>query len=278
MVDEAAQFARAGYAVLPGLLGPDEVASVRATVDEHIAAPPGGACERPNNTLVPLRWRDPTVAAVLTTDRARRLATAVGAGDLRWISGYVSVKEAHSPPLWWHQDWWSWDHPASYLRPAVQVALLCYLCDTDSGNGALRVIPGSHLRSVPVHAALPEAHGEGTTALDPDHEAMRDQPGQVSLGLRAGDAAVLDYRLLHGTHANRSHLRRDCVLLNFAPSWATLPADIRAHLISHPALPGPDEGPPDRRELAGLIPTYDGPRRDLPLNRNAPASFAVTGS
>jgi hypothetical protein len=32
--------------------------------------------------------------------------------------------------------------------------------------------------------------------------AMRDHPNQVTLSVRAGDAVVTDYRLLHGTHAN----------------------------------------------------------------------------
>jgi hypothetical protein len=27
------------------------------------------------------------------------------ATDLRWISGYVTVKEPRTPPRWWHQDW-----------------------------------------------------------------------------------------------------------------------------------------------------------------------------
>ena len=151
--------------------------------------------------------------------------------------------------------------------------MLCYLTDTDASNGALRVLPRSHLRSVAVHAALPEAHGDGSAALDPSHVAMRDQPDQVTLGLRAGDAAVLDYRLLHSTHPNDSGVRRDCVLLSFAPSWAGLPADIRGHLISHPSLPSRDADPSMVGPLASLLPRYDGPRRDLELNRNGPVGL-----
>ena len=81
------------------------------------------------------------------------------------------------------------------------------------------MLPGSRRASVPLHAALPEAHASGA-ALAADHPALRDQPGQVTLGVRAGDAVVVDYRVPHGTHPNASGARRDCVLLSFAPSWA----------------------------------------------------------
>jgi ectoine hydroxylase-related dioxygenase (phytanoyl-CoA dioxygenase family) len=173
------------------------------------------------------------------TGRVQALADATDATDLRWIAGYLSVKEPHTGALDWHQDRWCWDHPASYEPATAQVALLVYLSDTNERTGALRVLPGSH----------------------------RGRPGQpVTLSLRAGDAVVLDYRLLHGTHPNDAATRRDAVLLSFAPDWAALPADIRGHLISHLAQPGAHE-PTGGSPVAPLLPRYDGPRSDLPLNR-----------
>lgn len=272
----ATVFARDGYIVLRGLLAAREVELLQSAVDRLMGGAWDDSCARPNNTLVPLRWNDPIVAGV-AGDRGRieRLGEAVDARDPRWISGYVSVKRPLSLPLWWHQDWWCWEHPVSYRREPAQVALLCYLTETDDRHGALRVLPGSHPRSAPVHAALPEAHSEASTALDPKHVVMSDQPGQVTLALRAGDAVVLDYRLLHGTCANAGPHRRDCLLMSFAPCWRELRPDIRGHLISHPALPTGDEAPPAGGWAARLLPTHNGPRRDLALNRNAPVEFAI---
>jgi hypothetical protein len=235
--------ARAGYALLERFLNRDEVAAAGAEVDQLLAQPHDPSCERPENTLVPLRYSAPLVARVLENPaRARRIATAAGGHDLRWISGYVSVKDPHSGPLDWHQDWWCWDHPVSHRAEPPQVAVLVYLDDTSERNAALRVRPGSH-RGAPA---------------DP-----------VTLSLRAGDAALIDYRLLHATHANASAARRDCLILNYAPAWAALPADIRGHLIQHPALPG--EGEPLPAWAGALLPRYDGPRVDLPLNRTRSA-------
>src|SRR6266851_2201843 len=80
----------------------------------------------PHNILVPLRWNDPIVRLLPKSDRrVQALTDGLRADDLKWISGYVSVKEPHSPPLWWHQDWWCWDHPLSYRRMAPQIGVLC---------------------------------------------------------------------------------------------------------------------------------------------------------
>jgi Phytanoyl-CoA dioxygenase (PhyH) len=271
-------FSESGFAQLPGWLPATVLESVRGAVAKKLVnAPDDESCKRPNNTLVPLRWDDDVVAQMLGEQGAvQRLSHLVGAGDLRWISGYLSIKDPHSPPLWWHHDWWCWDHPVSYRKAPGQVALLCYLSDTTENSGALRVIPGSHASSIDLHALLPEAHADTSSVLAPYHRAMRDHPQQQTLCVSAGDAVVTDYRLLHGTHANATDARRDCVLLSFTPNWCGLPDDVRAHLISHPALPGAGEaargGP-----VADLLPDYDGDRADLPLNRNAPAEFTLPG-
>jgi hypothetical protein len=267
---------RDGYAVLEGFLGSDEVLALRPEVEGCLRAPHGPSCERPNNTLVPLRWDDSIVERVLASKRRMdRLIEIADADDPRWISGYLSIKEPRSLALWWHQDWWCWDHPVSFQREPPQIAVLCYLTSTNDRNGALRVLPGSHHARTPLHTVLPEAHGHDTSGAPSTHPAMADHPGQVTLPLRAGDAVVIDYRLLHGTHANTTDERRDCLLLAFTPSWRALPTDIRSHLIQHPALPSDGEGSSGDSWPRDLLPRFDGPRRDLPLNRVPPPDFAI---
>jgi hypothetical protein len=150
---------RDGFVVLPALLSRQELARVRDAVDALLAGPLPPGCERPHNTLAPLRWSDELVDGLLADERrVARIAKAAGACDLRWISAYVSVKAPGSGALWWHQDWWCWDHPISYRPAPGQLALLCYLSATTPASGALRVLPGSHRRSSDLHAVLPEAH------------------------------------------------------------------------------------------------------------------------
>jgi ectoine hydroxylase-related dioxygenase (phytanoyl-CoA dioxygenase family) len=267
-----------GFARLEAFVDKTELEEIQLLVKSTLTAPSQSACTRPHNTLVPLRWNDATISLLLGSQRrVQVLIDALHAYDLKWISGYVSVKEPHSPPLWWHQDWWCWDHPATYRPAALQIALLCYLADTTAENGALRVLPGSHLKSRPIHAVLPEADGVTAEQLDLEHPAFRDVPGQVTLCLRAGDAVAIDYRLLHGTHGNRCDSRRDCILLSFTPYWKTLPTDIKAHLIAHPAQPTETETTNVAPALRSLLPSFSGIRRDLPLTRNAPSGFEIIG-
>jgi hypothetical protein len=266
-----------GFAAINGFLDRIEVEQVKTLVDRLMSQPLDCVCVRPHNTLVPLSWHDPIVQFILLSQHKMHVLRHASAGDdLRWISGYVSRKEPLSPPLWWHQDWWCWDHPVSYLREPVQIALLCYLTDTTVRNGALRVLPGSHCKSAAIHSILPVAHSQSAESLPDDHPAMSDIPQQVTLELKAGDAVVLDYRLLHGSHGNSTAKTRDAILLSFTPSWAHLPGEIRAHLIDHPALPTPGESVQTSKALLGLIPTFLGIRRTLRLNRNVPTEFEIS--
>ncbi|HKW86459.1 MAG TPA: phytanoyl-CoA dioxygenase family protein, partial [Nitrospiraceae bacterium] len=107
------------------------------------------------------------------------------------------------------------------------------------------------------------------------HMAMCDQADQVTLCLEAGDAVVIDYRLLHGTHGNMSAERRDCLLLSFTPSWRKLPVEIQSHLISHPAQPAADESPQPTGWEAWMLPSFAGIRKDLYVNRMPPPRFEV---
>lgn len=267
-------FLHDGFVFLKGFLDARETSTVRMAVESLRLSASHGSCTRPNNTLLPLRWNEPIVRMVIGSKlRRQTLSLAVGASDLRWVSGYVSTKEPQSPPLWWHQDWWCWDHPISFRRPAAQIAVLCYLNRAESHNGALRILPRSHRASMPIHAILPEAHGQAAGGLEPEHPAMSDIDGQITVCVQEGDAIAIDYRLLHGTHANNTSSRRDCLLLSFAPSWCQLPDDIRGHLIEHPAQPTESELPCP--EMQGLLPQFAGARRSLCLNRNAPREFNV---
>src|ERR1035437_95749 len=274
------EFVITGYKIIRSFVDSDELPFLREKVEQGLTVPPQPGCSRPGNDLHPLRWNDEIVAYLLqSARRLQRLREILNPGDLKWISAYLSTKPPHSPALWWHQDWWCWDHPISFSWAAPQVALLCYLTDTNKQNGALRILPGSHHSSTSMHRVLPEPHGEIANASPADHIALADLAEQITIELQAGDAIVLDYRLLHGTHANDTPKRRDCILLSFTPTWNTLPRELRAHLIAHPALPVETE---DKDRSASryddILPRFEGSSADLSINRVPPANFTIRDS
>jgi hypothetical protein len=270
-------FESKGCGVLPNFLEAQELRALACPLAKVLSLARQPCMSRPGNDLIPLRWNDAITERILSSERRiQRLQNLLKAPDLKWLSGYISTKPAQNPPLWWHQDWWCWVHPISFRPDATQVAVLCYLTDTNPKNGALRVLPGSHLTNTPLHRVLPEPHGEGANSLPTNHPAMADYPGQETLSVKGGDAVVIDYRLLHGTHANESLSDRDCILLSFIPNWRSLPTELKAHLIAHPALPDETEV----SILSGcaydeLFPQFDGAPASFPVTRLRPATLAL---
>src|SRR2546426_2127064 len=94
-------FVRDGFAVLESFVNKVELKKIVPLVETVVTSSHELACTRPHNTLAPLRWNDPIVGLLLKSDRrVQALTDVLRADDLKWISGYVSIKEPHSPPLW----------------------------------------------------------------------------------------------------------------------------------------------------------------------------------
>ncbi len=72
--------------MLKGLLDPGTAGAVRREVERAVSTPYDPSCVRPNNTLVPLRWRDPIVGLVLSSEErlnacGRLYQRAISAGS-----------------------------------------------------------------------------------------------------------------------------------------------------------------------------------------------------
>ncbi len=178
---------------------------------------------------------------------------AVGGHDIRWTSGYLISKPPGGAPLFWHQDWWGWDSPISYAKAPAQLFVMIYLTDTRVENGCLRVIPGSHRRSHPLHT-LPAAH---TKELATD---------------------IGDSRLLHSAYANRTDQERPLLTLWYIPNWQTLPTNVQATLratylrqiieIDEQDWPTCETWPAEAYDhIRNLVPQFEGTVLALPWNR-----------
>ncbi len=124
-----------------------------------------------------------------------------------------------------------------------------------------------------MHQHLPEAEQLGN-AIGEEHVCMKPHQNQHLLKMKRGDAVAIDYRLLHGTESNSTVLRRDCVILNFAPHWHHLPADIRAHLAGHVSQPVGNEEALIGNEQMKIMPSF-GTKFFLNVNRLAPYFFSL---
>ena len=112
----------------------------------------------------------PDFSMLIGNDELREIFRILGFRDTRFSSGYIISKPKNSPALFWHQDWWGWDHPLSFTDQIAQVFVMVYLQDTNLKNGCLRVIPGSHRSFHSLHLNQ-SAHTESVSRVeDPDDQ------------------------------------------------------------------------------------------------------------
>lgn len=273
------QLDRDGFCVVPGVLGEAELARLAQLAERKIAAESAANLRRfaHHGSLIPVRYDDAELSTVLLDPAVRTSFRALGMTDPRWINGYVIAKPPHSPGLWWHQDWWAWGHPRTYVRETTQLFCMIYLQHTDRENGCLRAIPGSHLGRHALHE-LPEPHTleiESQPADSPSHALVADE---IDIVAEAGDLVVGDVRVLHATHPNTTDAWRTAVDLLLVPHFGSLPQEFRAHYVNQFCQPPIGWWEDPTHELAGnplceLLPTYDGPDRDRMMDYSRQPSW-----
>ena len=128
--------------------------------------------------------------------------------DYNFLLGSFLLKPAGAGPLAVHRDWTMTADPR-------QTSLNCWcpLVDVDGGNGALALLPGSHL-------CLPDnVHGPG---MDQYLQFNGERLMRLSriVPLKAGEAALFDYRMLHGSTANPTLEARPAIAAGFVPETA----------------------------------------------------------
>lgn len=195
----ASKFACDGYVVLRAMLGPEQVQRLRR-------------CVMPE--LQKLSWANPTVTNTIgaSWDVAPLaelfvlpdlLATFedIGLDEVAYFSSVLVFKvpgEARRP---WHQDWWAYGQHTDPKRPP-QVGVFWYLVDTTE-SGCLIVDPGSHVPGKMINARK---------LIDPSAPLAHERRIPVS----AGDAVVIDARVLHAADANRSNEIRPLIAVWYA--------------------------------------------------------------
>jgi len=112
-----------------------------------------------------------------------------------------------------HQDWTVVDED-HFVSGVVWVPLV----DTDERNGGLHAVLGSHRLRTPVRGSPDLGLSLGQSELSRQLHAEHLTP----LVVPAGNAAVFDHRLLHGSPMNRSSAPRIAVSVAFHPRGADL--------------------------------------------------------
>ncbi|MBV9852780.1 MAG: phytanoyl-CoA dioxygenase family protein [Armatimonadetes bacterium] len=209
--EEIAALVRDGYLVREGLLPPEEIARLRAALDETIARDrhleTQGGKSFGGVFIRHLMDKHPAFLEMLDWAPTLSIARALlgPSVEVRGFTGRVCRPDDPNQETEWHfhQRVIPDPVPPLFSRPHTLDVLL-YLDDLTDLNGPLCVVPGSHRR----------------TDRDLPTGVFDDQPGQVVLRLPAGSAVLTHGSLWHRALPTQpGGTMRRLLLFGYGPSW-----------------------------------------------------------
>jgi ectoine hydroxylase-related dioxygenase (phytanoyl-CoA dioxygenase family) len=228
--DEIAHYHSRGYVVPRFTLPQPQVAQMRQALDELIRRNPGVRPEKLVSAHVEGTGGADNgegvqgVSAFLDLARDPQIVELVSGviGDDVILWGcHVFCKpagEGYETP--WHQDGHYWP-----IRPLATCTVWVALEDSDTGNGCLRVIPGSHADRA-LHDHLHEDRSDLTLNQRLAHGTF-DEATAVDIELKPGQMSLHDVYMIHGANPNRSQRRRTGVALRYMPSTSLFDRQLR---------------------------------------------------
>lgn len=135
-----------------------------------------------------------------------------GENLLCWTTNFF-IKEANDPSfVSWHQDSTYW----GLSKPDVVTAWIA-LSDSNEGNGAMQVMPGTHLLDQIPHKDTFSRHNLLTRGQEV--AVAVDTSKAVSLSLRPGEMSLHHVRIIHGSPPNTSNQRRIGFAIRYIPTY-----------------------------------------------------------
>ena len=199
--DEITRFRQDGW-VAPArpVFRGDRFTALVAHFDRALAALPPG--QRPEHMDVP-HFADPALFAWLFDDDVLDLVEPLLGPDLALFSSHFICK----PPgdgrrVPWHEDSAYWN---GMMTPMEVVTVWVAIDRADAGNGAMRVIPGTHSGGYSTYDPVDPAINVFATEI---RKGLYDAKRAVTVELEPNRCSLHDGRLMHGSDRNTSDRRR----------------------------------------------------------------------
>ena len=139
------------------------------------------------------------------------LEQVLGPDLVLWITRMLCKPPAKGHEVPWHQDGEYWP-----MRPLATCSVWIAIDPVSTHNGCMRFIPGSHKSQ-----QLYRHHVTDRDNLVLNLELDRDQfyeSQAVNVELEPGQMSLHDVRLIHGSAANTSGLRRAALIMRYMPA------------------------------------------------------------
>lgn len=161
-----------------------------------------------------------------------------------WGSEFITKSPRSGKVVPWHQDSYYWP-----LSPHHSVTVWLAFTDVDEGNGAMKVIPGSHKGGLVQHKIADEA---SILSFQLEDGTFREDSA-VTLSIPAGGISLHVDAIIHGSPANPSDRWRIGYVIRYSST------DVKCDLVKNPnfkayLMRGEDRY---RHNPQGVIPTVD---------------------
>jgi chlorinating enzyme len=202
------QYQEQGYYSPVRVMPPEEAGEIRGKLEAYEAG--HGILEgrmRHKSHLL-FTWLAELVRHPLILDAVEDV---IGPNILCWGSSFFIKEPRNAGFVSWHQDSTYWG-----LDPADVVTAWFALSDISAENGAMRVIPGTHLLDQVPH----QDTFNKDNLLTRGQEVMVDvdERQAVMMPLRAGEISLHHVRLIHGSDPNPSDMRRVGFAIRYIPT------------------------------------------------------------
>ncbi len=147
---------------------------------------------------------------IMTHSRLRHLMRdLIGPDVIGWGAHFFCKMPKDGKAVSWHQD-------ASYWPLSESKTLTVWLAvdDSDTENGCMEVIPGSHLKGLIQYR---QSQAEENNVLNQTIEPQVEWPAASPICLRAGEISIHSDLLVHGSKPNQSERRRCGLTLRYCP-------------------------------------------------------------
>lgn len=210
MLTEAAlrQYREQGYYAPVRVMPGEEAAALRRRLEDFEAGAGILSGKLRHKSHLLFTWLNDLVRHPRILDAVEDI---VGPNILCWGSSFF-IKEARNPGfVSWHQDSTYWG-----LDPADVVTAWVALSDSKAANGAMRVIPGTHLMDQVPHRDT--FRTENLLSRGQEIMVEVDESRAAMLELQAGEMSLHHVRLIHGSDPNPSDLRRIGFAIRYIPT------------------------------------------------------------
>lgn len=210
------QYRTEGYTIVRNALPADDLAKLRAHVDEWLAHLPDG--QRPEHLDMP-HLKDPILFdACRNTALLDLVQDLIGPNIVLFASHMIAKAKGDGLEVPWHQDAEYWA-----LEPMDVATLWLAVDESVVENGCMRVLPGSQKLGLLPHRT---AEDKDSKVLDKGVDmSLHDRTRIVDIELAPGDCSFHAPYLLHGSNVNHSTRRRCGYTMRFMPATTKLIRD-----------------------------------------------------